>query len=155
MNYSTRSCLNHRWSFHWQRGTTSWHVCLGFQIQLWRWFLGLNQVSSISPEYSSLEIYLVGVRCYLLSNCPLSPLLFFVWRQRFYAHCVSGLKLRKLFCSFVVKQCLFHLSLSLSSVPTMILGCSNFPAVGNSVFVRRPNNLCTGDDPILGEGVLH
>ena len=36
----------------------------------------------------------------------------------------------------------------------MIFGCNKVPAVGNSVFVRRPNNLCTGDDPILGEGVL-
>lgn len=36
----------------------------------------------------------------------------------------------------------------------MILGCNNFPAVGYSVFVRRLNNLYTGDDPILGEGVL-
>ena len=36
----------------------------------------------------------------------------------------------------------------------MIFGCNKVPAVGNSVFVRRPNNLCTGDDPILGEGVF-
>ena len=144
MNYSPRSCLNHRWSFHWQRGITSWHVCLGFQIQLWRWFLGLNQVSSISPEYSSLEIYLVGARCYLLGNRPFSPLLFFVWRQRFYAHCVSGLKLRKLFCSFVVKQCLFRLSF-FELVFCFHHGCNNFPAVGYSVFVRRLNNLCTGE----------
>ena len=36
----------------------------------------------------------------------------------------------------------------------MIFGFNKVPAVGNSVFVRRPNNLCTGDDPILGEGVL-
>ena len=36
----------------------------------------------------------------------------------------------------------------------MIFGCNKVPAVGNSVFVRRPNNLCTGDHPILGEGVL-
>ena len=36
----------------------------------------------------------------------------------------------------------------------MIFGCNKVPAVGNRVFVRRPNNLCTGDDPILGEGVL-
>ena len=31
----------------------------------------------------------------------------------------------------------------------MIFGFNKVPAVGNSVFVRRPNNLCTGDDPIL------
>ena len=36
----------------------------------------------------------------------------------------------------------------------MIFGCNKVPAVGNTVFVRRPNNLCTGDDPILCEGVL-
>ena len=36
----------------------------------------------------------------------------------------------------------------------MIYGCTKVPAVGNSVFVRRPNNLCAGDDPILGEGVF-
>ena len=36
----------------------------------------------------------------------------------------------------------------------MIFGCNKVPAVGNSVFVRRPNNLCTGDDPMPGEGVL-
>ena len=36
----------------------------------------------------------------------------------------------------------------------MIFGCNKVPAVGNSVLVRCPNNLCTGDDPILAEGVL-
>ena len=36
----------------------------------------------------------------------------------------------------------------------MIFSCNKVPAVGKSVFVRRPNNLWTGDDPILGEGVL-
>ena len=36
----------------------------------------------------------------------------------------------------------------------MIFGCNKVPAVGNSVFVRRPNNLWTSDDPKLGEGVL-
>ena len=36
----------------------------------------------------------------------------------------------------------------------MIFGCNKVPAVGNSVFLHRPNNLCTGDDPILGEVVL-
>ena len=37
----------------------------------------------------------------------------------------------------------------------MIFGCNKVPAVGNWVFVHRPNNLCTDDDAILGEGVLH
>ena len=54
----------------------------------------------------------------------------------------------------VVKQCLlrlsFFLSLSLPLVSPMIFGCKNVPVVGNSVFVRRPNNLLTDDDPILG-----
>ena len=36
----------------------------------------------------------------------------------------------------------------------MISGCKKVSAVGNSVFVRRPNNLWTGDYPILGEVVL-
>ena len=36
----------------------------------------------------------------------------------------------------------------------MIFGFNKVPAVGNSVFVRRPNNLWTSDDPNLGEGVL-
>ena len=155
MNDSTRSCLHHRWSFHRQRGTTSWQVFLGFQIQLWRWFLGLYKVSSISPEHSSLEIYLVGARCYLFDNRSLSPQLFFVWWQRFHAHRVSGLKLRKLFRSFVGKTELvsfFFFELVFSSL--MIFGCNKVPAVGNNVFVRSPNNLCTGDDPILCEGVL-
>ena len=44
--------------------------------------------------------------------------------------------------------------MGLSSVPSILFGCDKVPAVGNSVFVRRPNNLWTGDDPILGEGVL-
>ena len=53
-----------------------------------------------------------------------------------------------------ISACFVFLSLSLSSVPSMIFGCNKVPTVGNSVFVRRLNNLWTGDDPILGEGVL-
>ena len=59
-----------------------------------RWFLGLNQVSSISPGRCSLEIYLVGARCNLFDYQSLSPQLLIVCWQRFHAHCVSGLKLR-------------------------------------------------------------
>ena len=37
----------------------------------------------------------------------------------------------------------------------MIFGCKKVPVVGNSVFVRRPNNLWTDDDHQgEGEGVL-
>ena len=36
----------------------------------------------------------------------------------------------------------------------MIFGCKKVPVVGNSVFVRRPNNLWTDDDQGEGEGVL-
>ena len=34
----------------------------------------------------------------------------------------------------------------------MIFGCKKVPVVGNSVFVRRPNNLWTDDDQGEGEG---
>ena len=36
----------------------------------------------------------------------------------------------------------------------MIFGCKKVPVVGNSVFVRRPNNLWTDDDQGEGESVL-
>lgn len=46
----------------------------------------------------------------------------------------------------------FFFELAFSSL--MIFGCNKVSALGNSVFGRLPNNLWTGDDPILGEGVL-
>ena len=157
MNDSTRSCFHHRWSFHRQRGTTRWQVFLGFQIQLWRWFLGLYEVSYISPEHSSLEIYLVGTRCYLFDNRSLSPQLFFSLMAAVLCPLCLRVEAQEallFLCCKTVLVSSFFLSLSLSSVPSMIFGCNKVPAVGNSVFVRCPNNLCTGDDPTLGEGVL-
>lgn len=38
--------------------------------------------------------------------------------------------------------------------PPWSLAVNEVNAIGNSVFVRLPNNLWTGDDPIQGEGVL-
>ena len=52
---------------------------------------------------------------------------------------------------FVVKQCLIPLSFfELTFNSFMIFGGKKVPVVSNSVFVRRPNNLWTDDDPILG-----